>query len=476
MLNRLLKILYRDNKETRSLDAAAGGRRWANASTVTNANAEALATAGRIGPRAEYYSLNNPHAASAISAFVANIVGPGIKPQSQIRNETDRTALHNQWLAWTDTADADGLTDFYGLQALAVRTMAVQGEAFGRMIVRPVNGQPTLQVQLLHPDQIDRALTRELDGNRRVVSGIEFDASGRRVAYHVFKNRPGDPFATSYERTRIPSDDMLHLFAPVSPGQVRGMSWLTSVLLRLHEIDGSEDAQLMRQRVAAMFAGFIVDVEGQAGSFEGDKAGSVLESGMEPGTLKVLPPGTDIRFSDPAAVGDVMPFLKQQLHAVAAGIGVTYEQMTGDLEGVNYSSIRAGLVEFRRRVETIQHNTVVFQFCRPIWERFVRLQVLSGAMKARGFDREPTPWMAAKWIPPGFEWVDPQKDAQAAIAEIDAGLRSRAEVVSSRGYDIEALDAEIAADQARADRLSLSLSAKAPAKSGATEEFASEAK
>lgn len=69
--------------------------------------------------------------------------------------------------------------------------------------------------------------------------------------------------------------------------------------------------------------------------------------------------------------------MKNHLRAIAAGLGLPYELVSGDLEGVTYSSIRAGLIEFRRRVEQLQHNVVVHLFCRPVWERFVRLAVLT---------------------------------------------------------------------------------------------------
>jgi capsid protein len=61
-----------------------------------------------------------------------------------------------------------------------------------------------------------------------------------------------------------------------------------------------------------------------------------------------------------------------------------------------------------------------------------------------------------KWIPPGFAWVDPLKDIKAQMMAVRAGFKSRAEVVSEQGYDAEAIDREIAADNARADALGLS--------------------
>jgi capsid protein len=112
-------------------------------------------------------------------------------------------------------------------------------------------------------------------------------------------------------------------------------------------------------------------------------------------------------------------------------------------------------VEFRRRVEQLQHNVVVHLFCRPIWERFVRLAVLTGELPARDFDADPAAYLGCSWLPPKFDYVDPMKDVQAEILAIGAGLKSRSQAISERGYDAEQVDAEIAAEQDRADGMRL---------------------
>src|SRR5262249_3180331 len=156
---------------------------------------------------------------------------------------------------------------------------------------------------------------------------------------------------------RVPADSMCHLFQPLAPGQVRGISWLAPVLLRLHELDLYEDAQLVRQKVAALFAGFLTDPTGAAGGFEGTQLGSVLTSGLEPGTLKILPPNVGIEFSKPPEIGaDSNEFMRLQLRSVAAGLGVPEYLLTGDLSQANYSSLRAALIEFRARLEQIQYG------------------------------------------------------------------------------------------------------------------------
>jgi lambda family phage portal protein len=254
---------------------------------------------------------------------------------------------------------------------------------------------------------------------------------------------------------RVPAADCIHLFKALVPGQLRGITWLAPVLLRLHELDQFEDAALVKAKVAALFTGFITDPDGTVGGLPGTANSGVLTVGMEPGSLIPLPPGADIRFSTPAEHDAYAPFVKNHLRAVAAGLGIPYELVSGDLEGVTYSSIRAGLIEFRRRVEQLQHNVVVHMFCRPVWERFVRLAVLTGDLSARDFGRDPEAYIRCAWLPPKFDYVDPMKDVQAEIMAIDAGLKSRSQAISERGYDAEQVDAEIAADVERARRLGL---------------------
>jgi lambda family phage portal protein len=440
----------------RRFDAAGGGVRWQNAPTFGPINAEIAAAAQPVRRRGAYFSRNNPWLVNGIAALVNAIVGCGIRPTSRHSNAAMRKVLQAAWARWVARADADGITDFYGLQALAVRNTIEGGETFTVMQHGTGPGVP-LRLRVLDGDMVDQAHTVELGGEARIVAGIEFDAAGNRVAYHILRRRPTDLFAGFGPPIRVPAADVLHLFQPLAPGQVRGISWLATILARLHELDQLEDAALMRQKIAAMFAGFLTDMNGTGGQqpFDGSQAGSILTSGLEPGTLKVVPSGFDIKFAQPNEAKELIDFLRLQLRAVAAGLGVPDHLVSGDLTQANYSSLRAGLVEFRSRVEAVQFGVVVHQFCRPVWERFVTLAVLTGAIEAPDFETHVEDYLAAEWYPPAQPWVDPLKDAQAEVAAIDARLKSRRQAVAERGYDIEELDAEIAADRQREEALGL---------------------
>ncbi|WP_240127017.1 phage portal protein [Thermomonas alba] len=448
-------------------DGVGGGRR-AVAWQVGNPGAVAAlaSTQGELRAKSRDLARRNAWAAAGIEAFVANAIGTGIKPQSMVTEAAVREAIHALWWDWVEEADAAGLTDFYGLQALACRAMLEGGEALVRLRWRrPEDGLPVgLQLQVLEPEHLPTTLHRDLPSGNVIRAGIEFDRLGRRVAYHLTRSHPGDgslaPMSGTggMETVRVPADEVVHLFRPLRPGQIRGEPWLARALVKLHELDQYDDAELVRKKTAAMFAGFITRLAPEdtlMGEGLPDAQGVAL-AGLEPGTLQILEPGEDIKFSQPADVGSSYgEFMRQQFRAVAAAMGITYEMLTGDLTQVNYSSIRAGLLEFRRRCEAIQHGVIVHQLCRPVWRAWMEQAVLEGALSLPGFARRRREFLAAKWIPQGWQWVDPLKEFNALKLAIRAGLMSRSEAISAYGYDAEDIDREIAADNARADELGL---------------------
>lgn len=438
----------------RSYDGAAGGRRWQGFGEMPLSISAALAARVPLARRARYLAANNGHARAGTDAWISALVGSGITTQSAHPDPSVRSLLNAAFEAWTDEADCDGLLDFHGLVALAVHRLVVDGECLALMLHDAIG---RLRLRLLDPEQLNGAYHIELSSGSRIVAGIEFDAAGRRVAYHLFKERPGLPLGGSLDMIRVPAEDVIHLFRVDTPGQVRGVSWFAPILLRLADFDAASDAQLMRQKISALLTGFVVDPAGEAGGFEGDADGDGgLDGGLEPGTLKVLRPGQDIRFSDPAAIGaEAIQYLTVTLREIAAGLGVPYSALTGDVSDANYSSQRDARVEFRRKAEALQHGLIVFQLCRPVWRRFVTAEILSGRITAPDFETSTAAWLASRSMPPKAEWIDPAKDVEAEIAAIAAGLMSRRQAVAARGYDVEALDREIAEDRKSANALGL---------------------
>ncbi|WP_349966988.1 phage portal protein [Wolbachia endosymbiont of Armadillidium arcangelii] len=454
MLLKTFKQLFNKPKiKSSAWDAAGSGRRFFHfqpeSGSINNLLSQSLE---HLRSRSRDMVRKNSYAANIIDTIVSNSVGTGIKPQSKAKDAEFRKKVQELWLRWTDEADSSGINDFYGLQALVCRSMIEGGECFVRLRTRKREDGlcVPLQLQVLESEHLDNKSNQTLANGNVIRNGIEFNRLGQREAYYLFREHPGE--GSFGESVRVPANDVLHVYRPLRPGQIRGVPWLSTVLLKLYELDQYDDAELVRKKTAAMFAGFITRLDPEAnilGEGEANEHGVAL-SGLEPGTMQLLDPGEDIKFSEPSDVGG--SYMRQQLRAIAVGTGITYEQLTGDLTGVNYSSIRAGLIEFRRRCAMLQHNVLVFQFCRPVWDRWIELALLSGELDIG----EEWTKKEVKWIPQGFDWVDPLKDQQAQQMAVRNGFKSRSEVVSELGYDIEEIDQEIAEDQRRASELGLS--------------------
>lgn len=156
---------------------------------------------------------------------------------------------------------------------------------------------------------------------------------------------------------------------------------------------------------------------------------------LYPGLIEYLKPGEGIEFSEPKSSGGYADFERFSLRAIATGYGVPYELMTGDLSQVNYSSYRAGLIRFRRRLEQDQRRLYVPRLCNPVMARFRAIASLLAGKPELGARAK------VEWTPPRFELVDPLKETQAEIQAVQAGFEDYGEVVRRRGRgQVDALD------------------------------------
>ena len=454
-------------------DAGATGRRaqtWQT--TMLGQNTLLWSNLDQLRARARDAVRNNPWAASAIDRFEANVIGTGIQPHWQHADPKIREQIHAAWNRWQQDADWCGQLDFYGLQALMAREIFEAGEVFVRYRLRPPKDRAyiPLQLQLLEGEQLPvwRNIPRLTNGHA-VRSGIEFNGQQQRVAYHFYREHPGESmyYQAAYEIVEIPAEEIRHVYRFTRAGQLRGEPRMTAVLALLYELEQYTDAALVKKKVAAMFAGFITKPVPEAQILPPDPGPQpntgtpppifpdpgTANAKMEAGTMQELLPGESISFPDLPSESDFEAFMRTELHKFAAGVGLTYEQITTDLRGVNYSSIRAGLLEFRRACEQFQYMVLVQQGCQPIMKRWMDEAVLAGRLSLPGYFRDPYAYQDVTWVPPGWEWVDPLKEAQAAQMDVRNGFTSRSMVVRSRGLDPNEVDQQSAQERQRAGEL-----------------------
>jgi len=394
---------------------------------------------------------NTPFATRAQAVIANNVVGDGIIPKVSGGTKSQQADLRDLVERHLDTVliDADGRNNLYGLQRLAMNTIVDAGEVLIRRRLRDRrDGLPlSLQLQVLEPDFIDTAKDGVLASGNDVREGIEYDAIGRRVAYWLFQRHPGAPWRRGQDLTshRVPASEILHVYRQDRPGQMRGVSWFAPVAMTLQDMADHQDAQLMRQKIAACFVAFRVSPDADTDP-NTDKKG--LSTSLVPGRIQNVAPGEDVRFAVPPGVESYDEFTRAVLRSAAAGLGITYEALSGDLGNVNFSSARIGRLEMESNVSAWQWLMLVPQMMQPIGRWILEQWALERMTR-------PSRGLRLDWVPPPLKLVDPTREISALRDKVRAGFASRQSVVRQLGYDPERLIEEQAEDAKVADAAGL---------------------
>jgi len=413
------------------------------------------------------------YASKFVSSCVYNIAGP--KPfhmQAKIRRPrgaidgpaNDR--LEEAWTRWArkGACDITGTLSLDAIHRLVIRSIARDGEALIRIFRGNTRerGEYGIQLQVLDIDRLDEERNDDLGARGAVKMGVEIDANSRPMAYHLLRKLPGEigmwGGSGVKEYDRYDSTEIIHVFIPDWPEQVRGLPWMHPAMVRLWNLGGFEEAAVISARVGASKMGFYVSPDGAAPPVGDavDAKGRFLQD-AEPGVFDVIPQGYDFKTWDPSFPDQaVEPFIRSTLRGIAAGLGVAYHSLANDPSNVNYSTARVALLEERDMWRSIQ-NWYIEHVCRPIYDAWRTQAVATGALPADALSLryESVRWQAKTW-----DWVDPLKDRQAQIEALKAKLTSRTRIAAESGDDIEDIFEEIAQEHEMAGELDIELEAE----------------
>lgn len=432
-------------------------------------------TMRKLRARSRQESAINDFARRFLQLLDSNIVGPrGHVLRGQFLNSDGKldglanTTIEDAWETWGERCTIDGLP-FLDVQSLTVRTTAVDGELFVREIINPraSTAAELYRLELVDPELLSVDDNRELSNGHQVRQGLEFNRAGLVVAYWFLDVDPGtDYLGQGYqgrEAVRVPADQVHHIHNPERVGQHRGLPWTSTSLLRLAVLEGMEDAALIAARVGASKVGVFTREHG-AQQFQGE-GGNVSTGELfmeaEAGSFTELPPGVQLNSWDPTyPSGEFGPFTKAVLRGIASGLGVPYTSLSSDLEGVNYSSIRAGMLE-ARDIYKRQQEWLASRLLRPVYRRWLSVNLAAGtlvlptgnALPLRKLDK----FQRVEFQPPRWEWVDPLKETQAQDIAIARGTMTESEAIRRGGRDPEAVWQERARELKRKQELGLPL-------------------
>lgn len=448
----------------RHYEAASSGDRTTNWNRTTR-DANSLITVALEPLRTHARDLlrNNSWARRGQRTVANNTVGWGFTPKAFGLDQEAAARVSALWKSWAGSTacDFEGRLSFSGLCYLAMRTLFSDGEVLIRKHIRPLSeGLPIpLKLQLLEADLLDHNKNREPSlTQNRITNGVEFDADGKRAAYWVFPFHPGGNYSGGISQP-IPASEIIHVFDTERAGQARGVSWLASAIVNLKELDEYEDAELVKQKIAACFAGFVTDTDGLPMSEDGASSG--LEE-LNPGSISYLPVGKEIQFATPPAVTS-SDFPIRNLRKIAAGLGVSYEDLTGDYSQSNFSSARMARLAHWGNVWQWQFNMMIPQFCQPVWDWAMSAAWLAGLIPEVS---------SSEWSAPPMPMIEPDKEGLAAQRLVRTGMITPSEMVRQQGSDPEAHWREYAADLATLDALKIKLDSdvRAVSQAGLTQE------
>lgn len=441
----------------RAYDAGQADPRFRRSGALAtgSANVEVSAAAQTVANSARDAVRNDAFAARIVDLWAANAVGAGITVAWKDKARADA------WKRWAETTacDAEGRKTLGAIEALCMRAVVTDGEVLVRFVPRPPSARNPLGLvlQVLESDYLDRTRSGAYEG-RAILQGVEINELGAPVAYWLYPRHPGEswpilPPVGLRTSVRVPASEVLHVFKQQRPGQVRGMSWLAPVLSTLRDLSDYEAALLMKAKIESCMTAVVSEdgddlVTGQTGANRvTDSGGNTIET-FEPGMILYRRGSGEIEVINPSGGGSHLNFARRALERSAVGAGLTYDQVSGDLTGANYSSLRAGKIEFRALNGQVQWTLLLPQLCIPVADAFDRFGELAGLWRGEG---------EVTHTPPSPEMVDPLKDTAATIAQVRAALLSPQRAAAGMGYQYEELIAEIKEANAMLDAAGLAV-------------------
>lgn len=428
----------------RAYEGASKRDGWKPRRAGASANTDHAADAAELRARSRSFVQNVPYIAQGLRALVAAVIGTGITGRWIGPDAKVYAGLLKEW---DKVCDADGRFGLYGLQAAAYRAQEQDGECLVRLRWRRASdGLPVpLQLQLLEIDWLDSMKTMA-NGPNQIVNGIEYDVLGKVVGYWLFDEHPGERLKRrgSLASHFVPAESIVHFYTADRPGQGRGFPRISPVVARVRDTQLLEDAELQRKnletRLSVLVSGDATALANPRTANDPPDSAAAQTGDLGPlpsGGIMQIPSGMTMEKLEPKAAAGFVDNLKYNLHLIAAGWGVTYEMMTGDMTGVNFSSARVARLNFQRQAEMEQWLHFI-----PKWDRvmraFVDAAVLAGKVRRADYGIE---YSTPKW-----DYVNPEQEVKADLAEIAGGLSSFSEKLRRRGYSPDMVFSELAQD------------------------------
>lgn len=403
--------------------------------------------------RARDLAKNNDYVVGYLNRCVANIAGPeGFQLQNRAvdsNGDADdyvNNEIENKWYEWNKRENCTVYKNisFLEVQKLLIKQWKRDGNIFIRKIVSDKFNDFGFALELLEVDLLDTERNEKLKNGNVVIMGIEFNEWKQPVAYYFKSNTASDEADQSYygytegNVRRVPADEIIHHFNREHTNQVLGYTSLAQSMLTFHDLQGYDQAAIINARAGASKMGFLQsqpNAMNPAYTGDGEDAEGNIISNFSFGEIEKLPQGLEFKGWDPTYPhGEYPSFVKSTLRRMATGLGVAYANWVGDLEAVNFSSMRSGLLDERDNWKNDQ-STFREGVLIPIFNEWLRYAILSGKVNISysQYERVNKPeFIGRRW-----DWVDPRADVEAKVMAINNNLITLSDAMAEMGYDLD---------------------------------------
>lgn len=488
------RLLRQANARAPAL-AMAGGYTGASVSRHTlrgwrspkgDANADTLPDLPELRARSRDLVRNAPLGAAAINTECTHVVGTGLAYQCAIDAEALglsedqakdlKRLITSEWRLFAEGSgnfcDITRLQNFYGLQELVYRSAQESGDVLAIPLSITLDKRPgsvyRLAIQVVEGDRLSTPDGKR--GDASIADGIESDANGTPLRYHICTTHPG-AWDRKAKREWQPvlafgpttgRRNVLHLFHRRRPGQSRGVPILAPVVESLKQISRYTEAELNAAVTSAVNTLFVkMDQDAFKSVFNDEGQDKILESAMKwdgsistdgPETKAInLLPGEEVENPTPGRPNEKFaPFVEAIFWQVGAALEIPKEVLIKAYNS-SYSAARAALLDAWRHFR-VRRQWLADSFCQPIFEIWLDEAVATGRIRAPGYFTDPriaAAYRAAKWVGDGTGSIDPSKEVAAAKERVDMGLTTlEAECMAYDGSDWEATHTQRARENA----------------------------
>lgn len=437
-----------------------------NPSSLTDQNVFRLEYK-RIYARAKRAYDTDPYARSAVRVLQSQIIGRGISPKARPRDLNGNAltdlgkTLDAAFERFVDECFRPDNDSFYDVQSKYIANCSYSGGLFLNSIPAPKINFLPFAFQLIDQAYIDfsRDTFAVPNISDTVYNGVKVNQFGEPQEYYF------QDLAT-WSLFNLSAKNVIHCFEKTHINQWIGIPWLAPVLTTLWDLAQLQEDKLIASRIQTAIALWMSETGNKFPSAALKNAngniswapGSIIKSGVKP---EIIQASDSIRETFGA-------LLELYLRQIASGMGVSYQEMTCDLAGANFSSARTVVMD-RRRYYRKKQQSIERIFCQPIYGKFVQWMFLTGNIPGKSItDFVENKWglCRAKWTPDKWEWVDPLKDIEALRSEQEAGWLSDEDYCEQVGISRDDLYAVLKEEKELRKAMNIEIAPRQPAGKG----------